>query len=213
MSAIPFRSMPRTDSATQLAFRLGQIFQQRVAPDAPMIAKRVQRIRRNCIHRIRPDQLLYIHNVAVSGVFRACAGPQGPLYPCAPASQCREFFAVEYLSESPVHRLSIRYSDLSAQCQGRWRSDPASALSTWVSTRLTKNDATDATFSGDGHCRNPRSRRPRRLHNVASEKIRVMLILRPSAMSASTAATPSFVATTLIMRLGRLTTRCSLRDS
>jgi hypothetical protein len=89
----------------------------------------------------------------------------------------------------------------------------SSRRSTSVSTRLTKNDATLCAVDGSP----PRSTSASSPDRYASmicryrvrEKIRVMLMLRPSAIIARTAGTPSAVAGIFTNRFGAAIRSCS----
>ena len=87
--------------------------------------------------------------------------------------------------------------------------------STAVSTRETKNDATDATLRGSPPPSSSRSR-PRRYASATAsyrltEKMSVMFTGIPEAIISSTAGSPSFVPGILIITFGRPTASNSSR--
>ena len=93
----------------------------------------------------------------------------------------------------------------------------SSRLSASVSTRLTKNDATDAIVLS-GSPRLARSSSAARYDSITEayasrEKSSVMLTLMPSARRRRAAAAPSAVPGTLIITFGRSTSAHSRRAS
>ena len=129
--------------------------------------------------------------------------------------------AIEWNLSVPNVSLKSWYAILAlatAALPRRWSSAPSESAirpSTDVSTRLTKNDATDDTRDGSPPDAT-RSSRPamyasRTRAYMASEKMRVTLTLIPLPIRSRIAGMPSGVAGTLIMTLGRSSVRNSRR--
>src|SRR5438477_9932138 len=55
-----------------------------------MLAETLDRCEGHGVHRVGTDQFLDVQHIAVSGIFRACAGPQGPLDMRAPPLESRK---------------------------------------------------------------------------------------------------------------------------
>ena len=72
-----------------------------------MIAKSLQRRRRNRVHGSRADEFLDINHVAIIGILRAGTGPQEALGLCAPVRQCLPPLAAEEFAIPLVGQLRI----------------------------------------------------------------------------------------------------------
>ena len=110
-----------------------------------MILERLDRLERHRVHRVGADQLLDVEHVAVRRILRRRRRPQAPLVARA--------LAGEVLPPRPGERLLVSARTPASRSRSpacpRAPDAPSCSrrLSASVSTRETKNDATDATFA------------------------------------------------------------------
>ena len=112
----------------------------RVLADLSVVADRVHGVHRHRVDGVAPDQLLDVDRVAVGGVLRGGGGPQRALHRGAGRRQTLPPRAGEELAELLVRELHVGDRGRTTQL----RSPSGSLASIALSTRLTKNEATDA---------------------------------------------------------------------
>ena len=139
----------------------GHLVFGQACPRPAVIAKGVKRGRRNRIYRIRPDQLLDVDNITITGVFCAGAGPEQALrlrtsggqgLPSRPAEELLIALVVSLalaIAIFPVNPLNTLLSlAFVTACQPRFNEGIDR-----VSIRLIKKLATLATFPIATACR------------------------------------------------------------
>lgn len=134
---------------------LGEAMRDRIGPDHAMVLEGGERGRRDRVDRLGPDELLDVHRIPVGRVLGARARPEHPLGPRSLSRPGGELEAMEYLEETGVDDAAVGDPDLTSQIL-RLRPVASRSLSTAVSIRLTKMDATEARRVGSGARASPR---------------------------------------------------------